>query len=98
MLKAAAEAAAQSDSKPMVLAVTVLTSMSDGDMQEIGVAGNGAKPGAAIGSTGPNRRMWRLVASAKEAAELRRELGEGFAIVTPGFVRQGPPSETRPGC
>src|ERR1700754_1229223 len=39
MLKAAAEAAAQSASKPMILAVTVLTSMSDGDLQEIGVAG-----------------------------------------------------------
>src|SRR4051794_1735838 len=39
MLKAAAEAAAESPAKPMVLAVTVLTSMSDADLQEIGVAG-----------------------------------------------------------
>ena len=40
MLEAAAEAAAQSTAKPMVLAVTVLTSLSDLDLQEIGVAGN----------------------------------------------------------
>ena len=39
MLKAAAEAAAQSSAKPLVLAVTVLTSMADADLQEIGVAG-----------------------------------------------------------
>jgi len=40
MLKAAAEAAAQSASKPMVLAVTVLTSLSDADLAELGIAGH----------------------------------------------------------
>src|SRR5271169_5242225 len=40
MLKAAVEAASQSSAKPMVLAVTVLTSLSDSDLSEIGVAGN----------------------------------------------------------
>src|SRR5215472_4506993 len=39
MLKAAVEAAAQSAAKPMVLAVTVLTSLSDNDLEEIGIAG-----------------------------------------------------------
>src|SRR3954454_9432389 len=40
MLRAAAEAAAQSASKPLVLAVTVLTSMADEDLHEIGIAGS----------------------------------------------------------
>ena len=39
MLKAAVEAGAQSTAKPMILAVTVLTSMSDEDLEEIGVSG-----------------------------------------------------------
>ena len=37
MLRAAAEAAAQSPSKPLVLAVTVLTSMADEDLHEVGI-------------------------------------------------------------
>src|ERR1700758_1712600 len=37
MLKAAAEAAAQSSSKPLLLAVTVLTSFTDEDLQELGL-------------------------------------------------------------
>src|SRR5436305_5149270 len=40
MLRAAAEAAAQSAVKPLVLAVTVLTSMANKDLAEIGIAGN----------------------------------------------------------
>src|SRR5271157_1301536 len=40
MLKAAVESAAQSPAKPMVLAVTVLTSLSDADLAEIGVSGH----------------------------------------------------------
>ena len=40
MLKAAAEAAGQSTARPMVLAVTVLTSLADADLEEIGVCGN----------------------------------------------------------
>src|ERR1700751_5377756 len=36
MLKAATEAANSSDSKPLVLAVTVLTSLTDEDLSEIG--------------------------------------------------------------
>src|SRR5271169_5638207 len=39
MLKAAVEAAAQSEAKPLVLAVTVLTSLSDADLSEIGIPG-----------------------------------------------------------
>src|ERR1700686_493325 len=40
MLKAAVEASPHSASKPMVLAVTVLTSLSEADLQELGIAGN----------------------------------------------------------
>src|SRR6516165_7370968 len=38
MLKAAAQAAEQSAAKPMVLGVTVLTSLSDADLIELGIA------------------------------------------------------------
>ncbi len=78
MLKAAADAAAQSATKPMVLAVTVLTSLSDSDLQEIGVSGNVLSQVLRLGALARTAGCGGLVASAQEARELRRELGEGF--------------------
>ena len=90
MLKAAAEAAAQSASKPMVLAVTVLTSLSDADLAELGIAGHVATQVLRLGSLARHAGCGGLVASALEARELRRELGNDFAIVTPGIRMGGP--------
>ena len=89
MLKAAAEAAAQSPAKPMVLAVTVLTSLSDADLSDIGFGGNVITQVITLGSLALNAGCGGLVASAKEAGELRRELGPDFAIVTPGVRPAG---------
>jgi orotidine-5'-phosphate decarboxylase len=89
MLKAAVEAGAQSTAKPMILAVTVLTSMSDEDLQEIGVSGTALSQVLRLGALARKAGCGGLVASAKEAGELRRELGEGFAIVTPGVRPAG---------
>ncbi len=89
MLKAAVEAAAQSQTKPLVLAVTVLTSLSDSDLQEIGVSGTVLSEVLRLGGLACRAGCGGLVASAKEARELRRELGEGFAIVTPGVRPAG---------
>ncbi len=89
MLKAAAEAAAQSPAKPLVLAVTVLTSLSDSDLREIGVSGTVLDEVLRLGALARQAGCGGLVASAKEARELRRELGEGFAIVTPGVRPTG---------
>jgi len=89
MLKAAAEAAAQSGSKPMVLAVTVLTSLSDADLSELGVAGSVATQVLRLGAIARNAGCGGLVASALEARELRLELGNDFAIVTPGVRPAG---------
>ena len=89
MLKAAVEAAAQSAAKPMVLAVTVLTSFSDADLQEIGVPGTVLTQVLRLGALARGSACGGLVASAHEARELRRELGEGFAIVTPGVRPAG---------
>ena len=85
MLKAAVEAAAQSASKPMVLAVTVLTSLSDADLAELGVSGHVQTQVLRLGSLARQAGCGGLVASALEARELRRELGNDFAIVTPGI-------------
>ncbi len=89
MLRAAVDAAAQSLAKPMVLAVTVLTSLSDSDLQEIGVSGTVLEQVLRLGALARSAGCGGLVASAHEARELRRELGEGFEIVTPGVRPAG---------
>jgi orotidine-5'-phosphate decarboxylase len=91
MLKVAVEAASQSSTKakPMVLAVTVLTSLSDADLQELGIAGDVLSQVLRLGALARAAGCGGLVASAQEARELRKALGEGFAIVTPGVRPAG---------
>jgi orotidine-5'-phosphate decarboxylase len=84
MLKAAADAAASSISKPLILAVTVLTSLNDADLQELGMPVGVADQVLRLAGIARNAGCTGLVASAHEAAAIRRNLGEGFAIVTPG--------------
>src|SRR6185369_1258780 len=89
MLKAAAEAAAASESKPMILGVTVLTSMSQEDLTEIGVSDPMEKQVIRLARLAVNAGCGGVVASALEAKALRTELGTNFAIVTPGVRLAG---------
>jgi orotidine-5'-phosphate decarboxylase len=89
MLRAAVEAAAASQAKPLVLAVTVLTSMGPEDLQEVGVSGRPLDQVLRLASLARAAGCGGVVASPEEVAELRRELGEGFAIVTPGVRPAG---------
>lgn len=89
MLKAAVEASNASAAKPMILAVTVLTSLGDADLQEIGVSGNVLSQVRRLGALARSAGCGGLVASAHEARELRRELGDAFEIVTPGVRPAG---------
>jgi orotidine-5'-phosphate decarboxylase len=84
MLRAAAEAASSSSSRPIILAVTVLTSLNDEDLQEMGLPVGVADQVLRLAGIARNAGCAGLVASAHEAASLRRNLGEGFPIVTPG--------------
>lgn len=86
MLKAAADAAGNAT---LVLAVTVLTSLSDDDLSEIGISGNVQAQVLRLAALARANGIRGLVASAHEARELRRELGEDFAIVTPGVRPAG---------
>jgi orotidine-5'-phosphate decarboxylase len=89
MLKAAVEAAVQSESKPLLLAVTVLTSLSDADLLEIGVAGTAQEQVIRLAKLALTAGCGGLVASAREARELRSQFGSDFAIVTPGVRPAG---------
>ena len=89
MLRAASEAAAGSPDKPLILAVTVLTSLGDADVQEVGFSGRVVDNVLRLAALARSSGCGGIVTSAKEAREVRRELGAGFAIVTPGVRPAG---------
>ena len=89
MLRAASEAAAASSSKPLILAVTVLTSLSDSDLQEIGVNGRVLDQALRLSALAQANGCGGVVASAQEARQIRRMVGEGFALITPGIRPRG---------
>jgi orotidine-5'-phosphate decarboxylase len=88
MLRAAVDAA-KSDPQLMVLAVTVLTSLDDTDLEKMGVRGRAVDQVIRLGALALANGCKGIVASALEAAELRSELGNNFAIVTPGVRPAG---------
>jgi orotidine-5'-phosphate decarboxylase len=89
MLKAAADAAAESESKPTVLGVTVLTSIGQEDLAEIGVGIGMEEQVVRLASLAVQAGCGGVVASAQEAKAIRNRLGKGFAIVTPGVRLAG---------
>jgi orotidine-5'-phosphate decarboxylase len=89
MLHAAAEAAAQSSARPIVLAVTVLTSFTAADLEEVGVSGGVEAQVLRLAGLALNAGCGGIVASAQEASRLRHALGCGFTLVTPGIRPAG---------
>ena len=89
MLRAATEAARGVNPALMVLAVTVLTSLDDNDLDKVGVRGRVVDQVLRLAALAIADGCHGVVASAQEASELRNELGDEFAIVTPGVRPAG---------
>src|SRR3981081_81196 len=88
MLRAAV-GAARSSPGLLVLAVTVLTSMDESDLETIGIHGTVADTVVRFATVALAGGCQGVVASAREASRLRTELGDDFAIVTPGVRPAG---------
>jgi len=90
MMKAAREAADAESSKlsrprPLIIAVTMLTSLSDETMGEIGVAGALAGQVGRLAALAQSAGLDGVVASPQEIAIIRSRCGASFEIVTPGI-------------
>ncbi len=83
--KGAEEGSIDSDGQmPMLLGVTILTSMTEGDMQAIGLKGDVETKVLELAQLAKDAGLDGVVASAKEARLIKKKLGEDFIVVTPG--------------
>ena len=85
MMEAAREAVAQAARPPRLIAVTVLTSMAQEDLSELGINATPADMVLRLATLARDSGLDGVVCSAQEAALLRREFGGDFCLVTPGI-------------
>jgi orotidine-5'-phosphate decarboxylase len=89
MMEAAAQALQGYTRPPLLIAVTVLTSMSDEDLKELGYRETAAERVARLAALTEDCGLDGVVCSALEAPQLRRDHREGFCLVTPGIRLAG---------
>jgi len=85
MLEAAHEAIASSTQRPKLIAVTMLTSMAQQDLADIGINATPAEMVLRLATLARDSGLDGVVCSAQEAALLRKHCGDGFCLVTPGI-------------
>jgi len=71
--------------RPIILAVTVLTSLNNADLAEIGFPRTTGEQVLHLARLAQNAGASGVVASAQDIALLRENLGDKFVIVTPGI-------------
>ncbi len=85
MMQAAKEALADSAKRPKLIAVTVLTSMAQTDLADIGMQGRPDEAVLRLARLAQDAGLDGVVCSAQEARALRAACGAGFNLVTPGI-------------
>ncbi len=86
MMEAAAQAAKDGGaSRPLVLAVTVLTSLSDEDLIEVGINNETKAQVAKLAKLAQEAGMDGVVCSAHEIKVIRSVCGPDFTLVVPGI-------------
>jgi orotidine-5'-phosphate decarboxylase len=85
MMQAAQQAVQQSESKPLLIAVTVLTSMNQAGLSQVGVQTDLATHVLNLAALSQQAGLDGVVCSALEAQMLRVKLGAKFCLVTPGI-------------
>ncbi|MCW2919728.1 MAG: orotidine 5-phosphate decarboxylase [Actinomycetia bacterium] len=85
MIRAAVEAAPATK----IAAVTVLTSLGDGDLRDLGLAGPASDAVRRLAAIAVGAGAPALVCSPQEAAAVRAEVGPEITLITPGVRPSG---------
>ncbi|OLO03742.1 orotidine-5'-phosphate decarboxylase [Salinicola socius] len=85
MMEASAERLVKRGLKTHLIAVTVLTSMSDDELHETGVSGNALAQVERLARLTQQSGLDGVVCSARESASIRELCGGAFLKVTPGI-------------
>ncbi|WP_431688418.1 orotidine-5'-phosphate decarboxylase [Hahella sp. NBU794] len=85
MMEACREVLEQGPHAPLLIAVTMLTSLSDEEIVEIGFPCSAQEMVGRLAGLAQSSGMDGVVCSAQEAPLLRRAHGEEFCLVTPGI-------------
>jgi orotidine-5'-phosphate decarboxylase len=89
MLAAAREALEGLERRPLLIAVTVLTSMGADELGAIGVAASPEQHVLRLARLSAEAGLDGVVCSAQEASILRQAMGPDFCLVTPGIRPAG---------
>jgi orotidine-5'-phosphate decarboxylase len=100
MMRAAREAADEESARrsiprPLLIAVTVLTSLTDAALFEVGITSDAGAQVGRLAALAQAAGLDGVVASPQEIGLIRRRCEQPFVIVTPG-IRGGPATGARP--
>lgn len=90
MMRAAADVAKEAgDNRPLVIGVTMLTSLDASDLADTGVTGSPADHVRRLANLAARSGLDGVVCSAHEIEVLRRDLGKEFKLIVPGIRPAG---------
>lgn len=89
MLAAAREAVDNSDHRPLLIAVTILTSMGPAELEQIGLTGDANEHVRRLALLAQEAGIDGVVCSPLEVAMLRQHIDPSFKLVTPGIRPRG---------
>jgi orotidine-5'-phosphate decarboxylase len=93
MLEAAREAIDRSRRRPLLVGVTLLTSLGEDDLADIGLERGAERQVERLAGLARDARLDGVVCSPREAPLLRRRFGKDFLLVTPGVRRASDDSD-----
>jgi orotidine-5'-phosphate decarboxylase len=85
MMAAAREAVGHTADRPLLIAVTLLTSMDQNTFEQLGLHGNISNTVLRLAKLADDSGLDGVVCSAQEATKLREQHGNDFQLITPGI-------------